>query len=81
MAKQVSRIQPQRLRKLLHRMIDIYSHSDANQIWAAGIKPILLCPGRLEEAHVPEESVSFQEVCRTAEIYLDILVAAESGRW
>ncbi len=57
------------------------SHSDANQIWAAGIKPILLGPGRLEQAHAPEESVSFQKVCRAAGIYHDILLAAASGRW
>jgi len=57
------------------------SHSDANRIWAAGIKPILLGPGRLEQAHAPNEFVSFQEVCRAAEIYLDILSAVVTGRW
>ena len=57
------------------------SHSDANRIWAAGIKPILLGPGRLEQAHAANEFVSFQEVCRASEIYLDILCAAVSGRW
>jgi acetylornithine deacetylase len=49
------------------------SHSDANQLWAAGVKTILLGPGRLEQAHAPEESVSFQQVCLTAELYLDLL--------
>lgn len=57
------------------------SHSDANHIWAAGIKPILFGPGRLEQAHVPEEFVSFQKVCRASEIYFDILKAAASGLW
>jgi acetylornithine deacetylase len=57
------------------------SHSDANRIWGAGIKPILLGPGRLEQAHAPDEFVSFQEVCRASKIYLDILCAAASGRW
>jgi acetylornithine deacetylase len=57
------------------------SHSDANQIWAAGIKPVLLGPGRLEQAHVPEESVSFGKVCQAAAIYHDILTAAAAGRW
>ena len=57
------------------------SHSDANQIWAAGIKPILLGPGRLEQAHVPEESVSFLKVLRAAGIYYDILAAVASDRW
>ena len=49
------------------------SHSDANQMWAAGVKPILLGPGRLEMAHSPEESVSFSGVCRAATIYADLL--------
>jgi len=49
------------------------SHSDANQLWAAGVKTILLGPGRLEQAHAPEESVSFQQVCLAAELYLDLL--------
>jgi acetylornithine deacetylase len=50
------------------------SHSDANQLWAAGIKPILLGAGRLEMAHTPEESISFQKVCRAAQIYLDLIL-------
>lgn len=57
------------------------SHSDANQIWAAGIKPILLGPGRLEEAHTPEESVDFSKVCKAAEVYSAILTAAAEDRW
>jgi acetylornithine deacetylase len=50
------------------------SHSDANQLWTAGIKPILLGAGRLEMAHTPEESVSFQKVCRAAQIYADLIL-------
>jgi len=49
------------------------SHSDANQIWAAGGRPILLGPGGLEKAHAPDESVSFQQVCLASEIYLDLV--------
>lgn len=49
------------------------SHSDANQLWAAGIKPILLGAGRLEMAHTPEESVSFQKVCKVSQIYTDLI--------
>ena len=49
------------------------SHSDANQMWAAGVKPILLGPGRLEMAHSPEESVSFSSVCRAANIYANVI--------
>lgn len=51
------------------------SHSDANQLWAAGVKPIILGPGRLDQAHIPEESVSFRQVCEAASIYLDLLHA------
>jgi acetylornithine deacetylase len=50
------------------------SHSDANQIWAAGIKPIVLGPGQLGQAHTPEESASFGQICQAAQIYLDIMV-------
>jgi len=54
------------------------SHSDANQLWAAGVKPILLGAGRLENAHIPEESVSFRKVCLAASIYSDILIEMAS---
>jgi acetylornithine deacetylase len=56
------------------------SHSDANQIWAAGIRPILLGPGRLEMAHIPEEAVSFRQVVSAAEIYFALLRQAAAGR-
>lgn len=45
------------------------SHSDANQLWTAGVKPIILGCGRLEKAHSPDEDVSFQQVLDAAEIY------------
>lgn len=45
------------------------SHSDANQFWAAGVKPILFGPGHLEEAHRPEESVDFAQVAAAARVY------------
>jgi acetylornithine deacetylase len=51
------------------------SHSDANQLWAAGVKPILLGPGQLEKAHAPDESVSFQQVVLAAQIYRDLLMS------
>ncbi|MBU0728503.1 MAG: M20/M25/M40 family metallo-hydrolase [Proteobacteria bacterium] len=49
------------------------SHSDANQIWASGVKPIILGPGQLAQAHSHDESASFQQICLAAEIYLDLM--------
>jgi len=49
------------------------SHSDANQMFASGVRPILLGPGHLEKAHTQDESVSFREVQTAAEIYLDFM--------
>lgn len=51
------------------------SHSDANLIWASGVKPIILGPGQLEQAHSHDESVSLQQVCLAAEVYLDLMYA------
>lgn len=51
------------------------SHSDANQIWASGVKPIILGPGQLEQAHSHDESASMQQICLAAEIYLDLMYA------
>lgn len=48
---------------------DFRSHSDANQVWASGIKPIVLGPGRLEYAHVHDECIYFPQVVQAAEIY------------
>ena len=55
------------------------SHSDANILWAAGIKPILLGPGKLEKAHTSEESISFSQVIEAAQIYVDLALGIESG--
>ena len=51
------------------------SHSDANRLWAAGVKPILLGPGELEKAHAPDESVSFEQVCLAARLYLELCLS------
>ncbi len=48
------------------------SHSDANTLWAAGIKPILLGPGQLEKAHTADEYVSLSQVNQAAQMYLDL---------
>ena len=53
------------------------SHSDANQFWEAGIRSILLGPGQLEHAHMPEEFVSFSQVLSAAEIYHSLLQPLE----
>ena len=54
---------------------DFRSHSDGNVLWAAGVDPIILGPGRLEAAHTPEESVSFQQVVQAAQLYLNLALA------
>lgn len=51
------------------------SHSDANLLWAAGMKPIILGSGQLEKAHAPDESVSFSQVVQAARLYLDFLLS------
>lgn len=51
------------------------SHSDANLLWAEGIRPIMLGPGQLEKAHTQDEAVSFSQVSLASEIYLDLLVS------
>ena len=48
------------------------SHSDGNVLWAAGVNPIIVGPGRLEAAHTPEESVSFSQVIQAAQLYLSL---------
>ncbi len=45
------------------------SHSDANQIFSSGAKPLILGPGHLEKAHAQDESVPFDQVVKAAEIY------------
>ncbi len=54
------------------------SHSDANQLWAAGVKPILLGCGQLEQAHRPDESIEFAQVVEAAEIYYQTALALET---
>jgi acetylornithine deacetylase len=49
------------------------SHSDANLLWASGVKPVLLGPGSLDKAHAPDESVSFQQVKAAAELYAELV--------
>ena len=51
---------------------DFRSHSDANILWTAGTAPVILGPGRLEEAHTPDESVSFTQVLDASRIYLNL---------
>ena len=51
------------------------SHSDANQLWQAGVRTILLGPGELTKAHAPDESASFRQICLAAEIYYDLAMA------
>jgi len=70
-----------RLQQLYHRMgldwkpHDFRSHSDGNILHTAGVRPILLGPGRLEAAHTPEESVSFTEVVTATRIYLEFALS------
>ncbi|MCL6582078.1 MAG: M20/M25/M40 family metallo-hydrolase [bacterium] len=54
------------------------SHSDGNVLWAAGVDPIILGPGRLETAHTPDESVAFLQVVQTAELYLNFALSLVS---
>ena len=49
---------------------DFRSHSDGSVLWTAGVNPVILGPGHLEEAHTPEESVSFDQVVEAARLYL-----------
>lgn len=51
---------------------DFRSHSDGNVLWAAGADPIILGPGRLDAAHTPEETVSFEQVVQAAQLYFNL---------
>jgi len=51
------------------------SQSDGNILWTAGIDPVILGPGRLEAAHTPEESVSFEQVVQAAQLYLNLALS------
>jgi len=55
------------------------SHSDANQLWAAGMKALILGPGRLEYAHAPQEEVPFDQVALASEIYAELMVESCPG--
>ncbi len=48
------------------------SHSDGKVLWAAGIDPIVLGPGRLEMAHSQDEGLPFADVVTAAHMYLNI---------
>ncbi len=48
------------------------SHSDANLLWEAGVRPVLLGPGSLEMAHSPDECISLSQVVTAAEIYFQL---------
>jgi len=54
---------------------DFRSHSDGSILWARGIDPIVLGPGRLEAAHTPEESIAFEQVVKAAQLYLDFALS------
>jgi acetylornithine deacetylase len=54
---------------------DFRSHSDGNVLWAAGVDPIILGPGRLETAHTAEESVDFNQVVQAARLYLNFALS------
>lgn len=49
------------------------SHSDANQLYSAGAEPLLFGPGQLARAHMPEESVMFDQVVKAARFYAAML--------
>ena len=51
------------------------SHSDGNVLWAGGVDPIILGPGRLEAAHTADESVSFSQVVQAAQLYLNFALS------
>ncbi len=56
---------------------DFRSHSDGNILWAEGVDPIILGPGRLEQAHTPEESIPFEQVVRAARLYLHLALSLD----
>jgi acetylornithine deacetylase len=60
---------------LLWKPRDFRSHSDANVLWAAGVDPIILGPGRLELAHTPDESILLSQAVKAAQIYLNFALS------
>ena len=69
------------LKEVYHRMAlpwepqDFRSHSDGNVLWAAGTDPIILGPGGLGRAHLPEEGVSFSQTIQAAQFYLNLALS------
>ncbi len=59
--------------KLNYKPAFFRSHSDANLLWDAGIKPIVLGPGELAKAHSDNESVSFSQTLTASKIYFCLL--------
>ena len=55
------------------------SHSDANRLWSAGVRPIVLGPGQLAAAHTADEAVSFDQICQAARIYQDLILQMTGG--
>ncbi len=55
------------------------SHSDANLLWSAGIRPVIFGPGSLAEAHTRTESVPLAEVEEAARTVSALLAAFASG--
>jgi len=51
------------------------SASDANLLYPAGCRPVILGPGQLAQAHTREESVAWSQVVDAARLYLDLLMA------
>lgn len=49
------------------------SHSDATRLWEAGVRPVILGPGKLEMAHSPEESIQMDQVQKVYELYREII--------
>ena len=60
---------------LLWEPQDFRSHSDANILWTDGVDSIILGPGRLEEAHSPQESVLLNQAAQAAQLYLDFALS------
>jgi acetylornithine deacetylase len=70
---------PQRIRNIYEANRKPYapdffrSDSDASLLWESGIRPVILGPGTLNDAHTAEESVPFSQVLEAADIYLKLL--------
>jgi acetylornithine deacetylase/succinyl-diaminopimelate desuccinylase-like protein len=43
------------------------------------VDSIILGPGRLEQAHSPQESVQFNQVVQAAQVYLEYARAVQRG--